>query len=666
MHSTNTDTSQPFAPSFVTITDVSLPNAKDREYVISNEATGRHFLANEVTVHFFETLRLTGSIPRALQQSSIDAERGKALVQQLLEHGVLVRRGETLAKPAVSQAPIEGKLISMRWDLIDSSAVTERFASLGRFLFSPFGYIVWAGLMAVMLFQLLVNREKAALTLVQIFDASFGQWLIFIGLFVALKVVHEMGHALAYQEMCRQEGLSPGPIRMGLCIFAMSPFPFTDVTGAWRLRSRFRRIMIGGGGIYVETWIMAALTVFWAQTQAGMLQTVILQVAVIAGAMALLFNLNPAVKLDGYFMLTDYLRRPNLSGRASVAARSVFARFLGAPAGAPNRGDLLYWGISYAYRWTIFAGIFWLAYQFDWRLGPVVLIAVAMMLVVRPLMASVKFAHRIGVRPVKSSLTLAVVVGLVILAFVPLPYWQTVPASMMRYETRFVEPTEAGVVRLTEGRMVEIETPDLAQQIRDVEIRRDMLGNLKRARFASAEEQTRLTGEIARFEETRQTLLHRQEGLTASLAENAVWTPLEARWLDAAWVAPGQGRRLAAISDPLSAFVRLRLEQRLLNSAVDLRDGAAIRMRPIHNTGCTFGAELEVEPSSMLALDGTITLRATPTDADMSCVRSIPHGAALVARLSAQDRSFADRLRLGVMRLLQDRLPVHNNEQRVQ
>ena len=649
-------------PGFVTVTDVSPPHAAEPEYVISNEATGRHFLANRATVQFFDALRQSGSVERALASAGISTDRGKLLLQNLLDHGVLTRPGETLAKAPAARSPVEGKMISVRWDLVDASALARRFAGLGRFFFSPVGYFFWLIAMGAMLFSLLVNREKAVLTLTQIFDASLGQWLLFAGLFVALKAVHEMGHALAYQDMCRQEGLSPGPIRMGLCIFALSPFPFTDVTGAWRLKSRFRRVMIGAGGIYFETWIMAALTLFWAQTQTGLLQTVILQVAIVAGALALLFNLNPAVKLDGYFMLTDFLRRPNLAGRASVAARRVFARALGAKSDPANKADLLYWVISYAYRWTIFAGIFWLTYQFDPRLAPLVLAVVVMLLIIRPLLASVSFARRIGVRPLRTVLTLAALSALVVGALVPLPYWQTVPAQLIRYDTRFVEPTEIGRVAVSEAGIVSMQTPDLDQQVRDVELRRAMLENLRLARFASAQEQTRLAGEIASFADTQATLAARRTATDWTPPDNAVWTPLDGQRLNGAWVTPGRTVRLAALSTSVPAYLRLRLDQAVLDRAVQIANGTPIRLRPTYDPDCTFFARLQVPRTSLVAVNGLVLLRAEPDAIDTSCAAQTPHGAAIVARLDAPSRSLFERARLSVARMLQNRLPINVNE----
>lgn len=647
-------------PKFVTITDVTPEAGASEEYVIANEATGRYFLVNRSAAQFYFALRETGRADIACQRAGVSGDQASQLVQQMLDHGVLIRPGHTVAKPHSPQTPLESKAIFVRWDLVDASAITARLSALGRFLFSSFGYGAWVLSVVIMLLTLIVNREKAYLTLVQIFDASLQQWLMLAGVFVALKAVHEFGHALAYQEMCRQEGLSPGPIRMGLSIFAMSPFPFTDVTGAWRLRSRFRRVMIGAGGIYAETWVMVGLTLFWAHTQAGMLQTVILQVAIIGAAMALLFNLNPAVKLDGYFMLTDYLRKPNLSGRASLAARQVFARALGAPLQRPNGADLLYWCVSYGYRWVIFAGIFWIAFQFDPRLAPLVLVIVAMLLVIRPLWASFRFAQRSTIKPLRSFGLLLAASAFAGALFVPLPYWQTVPAQSVQFETRFIEPTEASRLSVAKGGRLHLRAPALDQQITDVRLQKERVANLQRARFASAEEQARLAEEITGLQDAEAALQRRRAAMVPNVAADAVWTPLESRFLDGAWVLPGQGTRLASVSTPTPVMLRLRLEQRWLDDDVPLDAGTRVSARPVHAPECLFFAQLTQSRSSLIAVDGVVSLEAVPAENAAACAKQVPHGAALRVRLDAPRRSVAQRLEQMIARMLQNRLPINN------
>ncbi|RLJ59550.1 hypothetical protein BCF46_1701 [Litoreibacter meonggei] len=647
------------APGFVTFTDVTPVGADELEFVISNEATGKFFLANRSTVQFFSLVKETGSVPHALAKAGIPSQQGDALVKRLVQSGLLVRSGETQSEADLKAAPIESKLISMRWDLVDASRITDILGWLGRLLYSPVGYLAWCGAMIAMVQALLANTEKLTLGLRQVFEADWRQFLIFGILYVALKIVHEMGHALAYRTMCLQEGLNPGPIRMGISIFAFTPFPFTDVTGAWRLRSVFRRVMIGAGGIYFETWIIALLAIIWSQTQTGMLQTVILQVAVFAGALALLFNLNPAIKLDGYYMLTDYFRRPNLAGRASQAARNFMARALGAQTSAIPASDFAYWVLSYTYRWTIFGGIFWLIYQFDKRLAPVAIAIILMTLVARPLFNSLKYSVKLGIRPVRSAAVLFFCAALTAIVFVPFPDRILLPGQLRTFETRFIESSESGHLHVADDNAFTLENPILEQRIIDVELRRKMLENLSRSAQSTAAERSSLTAEIDSFSQTGDELRAQLAAAQFSAHQTGIWTPLASEQYDAAWITPASTDRLGAYSIPVTPHLRLRLDQSLLERDIPLTQHTVLRVRAVHNPRCEFEALLESELANNIAIDGQLTLRANLAHDHAQCASELANGGAVVARLDTKSRSLLQRLQFAGARLLQNRLELN-------
>ncbi len=646
-------------PGFVTFTDVTPPGADELEFVIANEATGKFFLANRATVQFFSIVKETGSVPVALAKAGIPAQQGENLVKRLVQSGLLVRSGETQSEADLKKTPIESKLVSLRWDLIDASRVTDAFGWLGRILYSPIGYLAWFATMVLMVQALFANSEKLSLGLRQILEADWRQFIIFALLYVGLKVIHEMGHALAYRTMCLQEGVSPGPIRMGISIFAFTPFPFTDVTGAWRLRSVFRRVMIGAGGIYFETWIIALLAIFWAQTQAGLLQTIILQVAVFAGAVALLFNLNPAIKLDGYYMLTDYLRRPNLSGRASQAARSFLARALGAKTPTIVGSDLTYWVLSYAYRWTIFGGIFWLIYQFDKRLAPIAVGVIFMMLIARPFFNSLKYAVKLGIRPVRSAAMVLAVGGCITALLIPFPDRILLPGQLRDFETRLVEVSEAGVLTQTGQAAFTLTNPEIEQRIVDIDLRRQMLENLSRNAQSSAAERASLQAEIASFQQQSDEMSARIQAVQFEAEDRAVWTPLAISHFDGAWVTPAATQELGAYSAPVTPYLRLRLDQSLLERDILLDQNTQLRVRAVHDPECEFSARLTGAFSSGLAIDGVLTLRADIADPDTVCAADLTNGGAVVARLETKPRSVLERAKFAGSRLLQNRLQIY-------
>ncbi len=646
-----------YVPGYITIIDVTQEGAEAAEFVVSNEASGRHFMANEATANFITALRDHGSIATALALSRLDPNRAGALVKQLMDTGFLVRYGATDATAPAAAAPLESKLISMRWDMLDIGGIVRRLNWIGRLLYSRLGYVLWGFGLFLMLFELATNVDKIRLTMAQALTASWAQWGIFVALYLGLKVAHEMGHAMAFRQMSRQEGLDEGPIRVGLAVFAFTPFPFTDVTSAWRLKSRWRRVMIGLGGVYFETWIMILLTLFWAQTQTGLLQTVILQVTVVAGAMALLFNLNPAVKLDGYFVMTDYFRAPNLAARAGAAARTIAARMLGADLPKPRTHETAYWIISYIYRWTIFAGIFWLIYQFDARLAPVALGIVVMTLLVRPLVNTLRFARKSGVRFAKAATTVAVLVFCAALLFVPFDRYVTARGAIMLYETQLIEAAEQGVLGVTETGL-SLQNADLMQQAEETALQQAKLENLLRASFSSAEGQAGIAAELESYRTIVGQMRTRLDELTIDTPQtsDAVWSIREAQWREGSWVDPALGQILAAVSVPVAPFVTVQLPQNLLTRDLEFGPGLAVEVRATRFAACIIDTRVDTRQMSTIAQDDMVSVRTVVDTDTLPCPQALQHGAPVVARFAAGKASLVDRFWLYAERTLQDRL----------
>ena len=130
---------------------------------------------------------------------------------------------------------------------------------------------------------------------------------------VGIKILHELGHALAARRcgvQCRE---------IGVLLVAFLPFLYCDTSDAWMLPSRRKRMLISAAGIYVEfalagiAWLVATLTV------PGPLHDVAGYCLVICTVGTVLFNGNPLLRFDGYYLLSDMLAIPNLSGRARTA-----------------------------------------------------------------------------------------------------------------------------------------------------------------------------------------------------------------------------------------------------------------------------------------------------------------------------------------------------------
>lgn len=643
-------------PPFISINDVTPAGVVEPEYVLTNEATGKFYKVNRATVQFLDGLRRTGSVPAALQQAQISPALANGFLAPLLQAGVLVVPGETQSAPA-PKAPLEGKLISLRADLWNAGPFVASVGVLGRLLYGPLGYLAWGLAVIAAIYNLITHADKVALGLRSIPDMGWAGALVFAVLYVFVKVVHELGHALAYRQFCLRNGIEPGPIRVGISVFAMTPFPFTDVSGAWRLRSRFERAMIGAGGLYFETWMIALLTLFWANTQTGPVQTIILQVAIVAGFITMFFNLNPAVKLDGYYVLTDLIRRPNLAARASIAARNLVVRLLGGQ-GEVDRFDLGYWAIAYLYRWSIFVGIFWLSYQFDPLLSPVVLAITVMMLVVRPMMATIRHVRKQKVRPWRSA---AMAGGLALLAiglFLPLPDRLLLRGNLETMDTRFVEPNEPGLLLRSHGDLA-LRNPELRHQLTDATLRAQIIANSARSVGATARERASLAQDVHQLTELSAQLQRRLDALEFAWPQAAVWTPLDGAQYEGAWLARA-ATAIGAVSIPKPAELKLTLNQKVLERDLDLSGDTLVSVRLVHDADCQMEARLQPQTSDFFAFGGEIRISASPVDLPV-CAQGLPSGSAVVARLGTPAKSLIERSRIAMSRLLQDRLPVNLN-----
>ena len=640
--------------SAVSVHNLGTVRGAEKPFVITNEATGQHFSADAATVRFLDALRQSGDGALAAQRANIAPEHAARLVQNFARRGIAAGV-DTGDDNKAASGPIEGKLISVKADLANAAALARRLSWLGRLAYSLPAAIIWGALVLFAIATYLANGDKVTTSLKQLTAFEAGSLIAFATLFIGVKAVHELGHILAYRTMSLREGLDPGPIRVGIMVFAATPFPFTDVTGAWRIASRWRRAMIGAGGVYFETYTVALLTLAWARFDLGVFEPVILQVAVISGALTLLFNLNPAVKLDGYYILTDLFRQPNLVGRASQAARATAARALGADAPKPGRLELAYWVLSYTYRWTIFAGVFWLAYRFDPRLATLVGGVAVMLLIVRPLISTVRPLMS-KASPIRLGLATLSIAALIALCLIPFRARILADGQLLTYKTEYLFPPEA--VQLTgsgaQGTPITFSQPTLLQDKTALETRLAVLTNLARASGLIGAEQAALANDRAGIEERLADIDVRLARLTPEIPAGALLSPLASERLAGQWIGTRQETPLAALSIPEPVRLTLTLAQNRLEPAL----GSEMQVRLINAPDCSFAATLTTPWSDAVARDGALEVTATPSTPLPACAAAIRNGAALVARFPLPPRSIAERLRARIARLLQERLPL--------
>ena len=188
---------------------------------------------------------------------------------------------------------------------------------------------------------------------------SLGGALAFaVALFFA-KLCHEFGHAfMAKRAGCRVQS-------MGVAFMVLLPMFYTDVSDAWRVNDRRARLLIGAGGVLAELVLACIALLTWSLLPDGPGRTAAFMLASATWITTLVINLNPFMRFDGYFLLSDFWEVENLQGRAFALCRWRLREFLfgyAAPAPEPwspkMQRRLLIWGYgAWLWRAALFFGI---------------------------------------------------------------------------------------------------------------------------------------------------------------------------------------------------------------------------------------------------------------------------------------------------------------------
>ena len=121
-----------------------------------------------------------------------------------------------------------------------------------------------------------------------------------------LKLFHEAGHAF----VCKRYG---GEVRIfGLMFLLFTPLPYVDATSSWGFGNRWHRMAASFAGMAVEFFFAAVGALVWSYTTPGLINSLAFNVMLIGSVSSLLFNGNPLLRFDAYFMLSDYAEIPNL------------------------------------------------------------------------------------------------------------------------------------------------------------------------------------------------------------------------------------------------------------------------------------------------------------------------------------------------------------------
>jgi putative peptide zinc metalloprotease protein len=328
----------------------------------------------------------------------------------LIQQGLLIScqsgYGQVLEKRAALTRQRQGlqkftNLLAIRFRGFDPDKMLTLLVSRCGWLFSTW-LLTASGLLIV-----------AAITLVFFqFDHLVARlpearaWLTAQNLFLmacalgCVKVLHEFGHGLA----CKRFG---GECHeMGFMLLMFTPCLYCNVSDTWMVSSKWKRMAVSAAGIGVEATLAACCTFLWWFSEPGLFHSICLNLMFVCGVSTLLFNGNPLLRYDGYFILSDWLEIPNLQHQGAATVRRHLSNWyfgidnrLSRPESMRQEILLFAYGMaSTVYRLILTFSIMWVLYRWlqPHGLGPFVQIFVVMtasLMILNPVISLYRWAN---------------------------------------------------------------------------------------------------------------------------------------------------------------------------------------------------------------------------------------------------------------------------------
>lgn len=338
-------------------------------YVLFDPASQSYFRLPVEAYRFIRALNLKQTLDEVWQNQLVkepdhvpSQQEVIQLLGQMYTSGVLVFADDVAAKGMFATVDQQKRkerrsrwvnFLFMRFRLFNPDPLLARLSPLYPHLFGRWGLIVWLATLAFAIEAALGKPEQLLHQGANLL--AFDNLLpLYIATFI-VKTLHELGHGM----VCRHFGGSVPHAGVMLLLFA--PVPYVDATSTWQFGSKWQRVFVGAAGMVVELWLAALAAIVWAHSPPGVINTLLYNIMFVASVTTLLFNLNPLMRFDGYYIFSDLLEEPNLGNRSKTMFRQWFERTVYR---LPVEYDepfslflVLYHALSWCYRLVVLSGI---------------------------------------------------------------------------------------------------------------------------------------------------------------------------------------------------------------------------------------------------------------------------------------------------------------------
>jgi putative peptide zinc metalloprotease protein len=438
--------------------------------------------------------------------------------------------------------------ISIRVPLLNAAPLLSRMERFGRVLFHPISFLVWLVVVAFAAAQFVLHWDEVGQKYMGVFAAS--EWLVLLVVWTLLKLIHEFGHGLACHRFGGRAGMA------GIFFILFTPLAFIDVTSSWRFHNRWHRILTAAAGMYFELFIAALAFIAWSwTTDEFVFRTTLYKVFLTAGLTTVLFNANPLMRYDGYYILSDLVEIPNLYAKGGAWFNGFCNRWIFGFAPLPLHGTRrerviirTFGALAFVWRMLISVSLVIGASVLFHGAG----IAIAILAVISwfaiPMFRTLQAASTRNLDTQtwhRGAIRLALIAGMVAAVFtvVPGPSSKSAPAVVRYEEEQPLRASSDGFVRAVhvsdgqavaagtvlvelENRELQLEVIALREQAQQIEIRaRKALQKSEVANYQSETEQ------LAQFQKRLAEKEHALEQLTVVAPFDGIVMGRDLAWM---------------------------------------------------------------------------------------------------------------------------------------
>ena len=551
-------------PQLLSAVNVHRQHFRGRKwYVLQDPASNQFFRLNDPAYYFVAMLdgrRTVRQVWRHCVEKWGDAAPTQGEVINLLGRlhasnllqGDLAPDAEALFKRYQKQLwrKVRGflaNLLFIRIPLWNPDRFLDRWVGIGGRFFTGRGLFIWGAIIAAGLWSVGGHSAELARRVSGVLNPA-NLPLLYAAL-VVVKLFHEMGHAFACKHFGRQAGSGGEVHQMGVTLLVFTPLPFVDTSSAWALRRKRQRIAVGASGMLVELAVASIAGMLWIHTAEGTtLHAMAYNIMFIAGISSLVFNGNPLLRYDAYYILLDLLEIPNLESRSRLYACYLVKRYLWAVRQAHDpshtrgeKGWLIFYAVaSTICRVIVFAGMILFLGQTFFSIGVLAAVVIFTGWVLPPLVNVIRYlgtSHELDRQRMHALLTSATlgVALLFAVGLVQVPDRCRIEGVVEPKEYSVVHMQTAGFVRnvLDSGSkagpdgpaLIEASSPELETQ--RVRLRADLRQLQVNRQFA----QTREAAQVQFMDEKLAALQEQIERIDQELEGLALRSPVTGTWV---------------------------------------------------------------------------------------------------------------------------------------